>query len=40
VAQPTSIKELRRVTAFVANPSVKQAVLGRAREQVGPDIRW
>lgn len=39
VAQRAFIKDLKQVTAFLADPSVKQAVLGRVRKQIGPDTR-
>ncbi len=39
VAQRVFIKDLKQVTAFLADPVVKQAVLERVRDQVGPDTR-
>lgn len=39
VAQRAFIKDLKQVTAFLADPAAKQAVLGRVREQVGADTR-
>jgi len=39
VAQRAFIRDLKQVTAFLANPAVKQAVLRRVREQIGPDTR-
>jgi hypothetical protein len=39
VAQRAFIRDLKQVTAFLADPAVKQAVLGRVRDQVGPDTR-
>jgi hypothetical protein len=39
VAQRAFIRDLRQVTAFLTDPVVKQAVLGRVRDQIGPDTR-
>jgi hypothetical protein len=39
VAQRAFIKDLKQMTAFLADPVVKQAVLERVRDQVGPDTR-
>lgn len=39
VAQQLFLRDLKQVTAFLANPAVKQAVLGRVRGQVGLDAR-
>jgi hypothetical protein len=39
VAQRAFIKDLKQVTAFLADPAVKEAVLGRVRSQAGPDTR-
>jgi hypothetical protein len=39
VAQRAFIRDLKQVTAFLADPAVKQAVLGRVRDQIGPDTR-
>jgi hypothetical protein len=39
VAQRALIKDLKQVTAFLADPVVKQAVLERVHDQVGPDTR-
>jgi hypothetical protein len=39
VAQRAFIRDLKQVTAFLCDQAVKQAVLGRVREQVGRDTR-
>ncbi len=39
VAQRAFIRNLKQVTAFLGDPDVRQRVLGRVRDQVGPDTR-
>ncbi len=39
VAERAFIRDLKQVTAFLGDPAVKQAVLGRIREQIDTDTR-
>jgi hypothetical protein len=39
IAQPALIGNLKRVTAFLTDPTLKQAALARVREQVSDDTR-
>lgn len=39
VAQRAFIRDLRQLTAFLADPDMKRAVLERIREQAGPDTQ-